>query len=491
MIIDFKDNLDYNLDDFKVIFAPNSSGKTIYAESFIDITNTKENTCINKWTINNFLANHNIIDNPTFRGDSWNLGISKSPFLSKEQIIRLNDLICVTGARINLNNLRDKNELELKNLELIKSRKKAKFGNTSIEKMMREIGLSASEIETILIYIFMTAYSNVSDRIILDDPIEYASFEFEDKFVNFIEELNDVKITILTHRAFLFNRLLSLRKHFRNKKKIANFFYFLDDWPYLVESSSSSFFRELINCDLPKVNEMFKRDLYEKTKSNMKSLGYEEGNPIYDEIKKGFDDISKSKDFDPNYESNLMSDDLILAISAKRDCLNHMRQLLISEISSKENDESIKTLKKIDFEKYGKKVFVQEEVRFFQRILNSINHGSSDWIMFNEIRIKNILSLIQKNVNIRRVNTICLRILNAMEERYKKAKYDNYRMKFVFDGFYEITNQTNEAKLKYGRERSLMIFDGDFFEVSDGGGPLEWDDLKEFLNIIYRNAMPK
>ena len=170
-MVEFKSQMNYVMRDLCVIFAPNSTGKTLYSESFVN--QSEDFFVLNKRTIHSIISRKKPI--PILKevtGDGFNFGHTSVLRINSKNLNLVNEFIAIHNVTA-FNGSNDFNGLELK-----KGRKKTKLNGTSEEKIRNDLGISSSEYEFIIFCLFY--FSEFGNSIyVFDDPIEMASFENE------------------------------------------------------------------------------------------------------------------------------------------------------------------------------------------------------------------------------------------------------------------------------------------------------------------------
>lgn len=272
-----------------LLFAPNASGKTIFAESKVDssvqaIFSSKIETAISTLEKQNSFKHVGpkvlsiAEQRKTNNSDLLDLEIkeeSSEIILSKEDIIFLNDNFKIFGIYV-------VNDAKKVNIFEVKFRK-----SKEVWKITEKLGLSSSEEKFIKTFTLACSYLSSGIDVILDDPIEFASYSIERLSLELINKLakrfNKRKITVLTHRISVFQQGIGILDKVFNKK------YFSDG--FLFDLSSREFNEVFFNP-----MDVTKRILVEKAKTNL-SIGA--GINFVQELKKisdYFDVLSSNKE---------------------------------------------------------------------------------------------------------------------------------------------------------------------------------------------------
>ena len=410
------------------IFAPNSSGKTLFAESLTSFKNDKSYHLIDSNSLESFLKDETKIQKSiTNSSKNWNLEIQKlesESFLYENDISFINAFISIRVHNMQIQNT-TKGRLYLKDLIIKKGHKKFKMNE--LHKLKKEI--SASEFELFRLMIFVSGVYNSKQNIVIDDPIEVSSWENERMFISFLECLfnkdSDTRIILLTHRISLYKKLIGLHRKSKSGDKKSAYFYFIDYFPFPVEKYDPTFL-DLLPKNIIDKNEIVKRmhleDLYsriyfrkigetkqEQTKNMIKEnwilCSKESDNlkGLYKETTKAIKSISYEK-LDFYNKTKVENMDLFGYISLKFLFINILRNSIIGDWNEY-GEPKIKSLMKItkEREKYPhffKKEKSDNQMSHLLKTLNDFLH-KSEWILWNEVSIENIVEIIKRNFNLK------------------------------------------------------------------------------------------
>ncbi len=416
MILDFKEYLSFFNND-KIIFAPNSSGKTLFAESMVKFETKGEIVLINKKNLLNHFKPTTINDSifqPLKKAkdsqNNWDLSLSskrRGPFLNKGDLIYLQDFF--KAYKI----LFPKNETPINEFWIKKSHKKIIFSKDflSINEIQTKLELSSSQCELLIVSVLILSFKNTTAKIILDDPIEMASWENEIKFREFLRHVSKkttISFYILTHRITLFKNLISLNKVLSKKNVRPSYIYFMDDIPYWINDMSTSFLTKGIFKKLISENKIFERIVRESLRNNYQVLSTQKSSLEHKADHKNDEEINKlgkhKKDFlfynQKGYIDNMnllySSDNIGDAINSKILFLSFIRNKIIN-IYNNSNNEKVEKLNKLKVEKMSKiikKNFSNSEFIFLKRILNQSQHFEENWEIFNEVSLETIFNLL-------------------------------------------------------------------------------------------------
>lgn len=497
----------------KVIFAPNSSGKTLFAESFINMSQD-DYQVISKDNIEKIIKKATRLESNLKTEKSSNdtlnlnlkLGKNVKPHLTTENVDYLNDFFSGCGIRIiNTGNL-----IEIQDVIIKKGLKSFSLGKEGISTLKTKIGISSSEYEIIIISILMFGFSNTEKGIILDDPIEMASWENEEKFCELFSNLKGTSRKILlTHRLSLFTRLIGKNKEL--KRKIGkhtfenDYYYFMDGIPYLINKDETNALNAIAINNI-KGNKIIERMTREKirffltheslpTTQNLENFKIENSQAINDigELKSGISE--------PNFD-NFINLNLFEAISLKIICFTVIRNYFIELINNKNNAkrEKLSEITEIELQSFERKKFNKLEYQRIKRTLNALNHHS-DWELFNEINLLSFINEFTANFkNIGKLNTFLNLIKSTHHNTIEKIQTKLVipeRILFNIVSCLEKTMKFDKATWSTpelffaGRKRMLvnygMAYDvpeltGEFHEYNEsGGGQIEYKDIEEAI----------
>ncbi len=246
MIIDYKKNIMF-IPNNKFIFAPNSSGKTGFSRSFSSVKNVpkeKKYQLFKKENLKLIIKNEFKTLVPTPIDDNkndWNLEIKNRLFLkiNKDDVNYINSILKMKKRDLKI--IQKEDEILIK--ELILKSGNSIFFLKNPEKLKNFT--SSGEYELIILMILITSFFNLEKNIILDDPIEFASWENERIFIEFISYLlkkeSKTRIILLTHRFTLFSRFLGIYKKATINSIKPDYIYFMDDIPFWLDDLNSNF----------------------------------------------------------------------------------------------------------------------------------------------------------------------------------------------------------------------------------------------------------
>ena len=407
MIIDYIKNILLKLNN-KFIFAPNSSGKSKFSDFFIkNIFKNQEFQIFKKENLKSIIKYKLKTFIPMYenKDKTFILKEKQEEYLNLE--IEDRQFLKVT-----------KNDIDYINLikDLILKSKNFKFSLKNSQKLKKFI--SSSEYELTISMILIASFFNLEKNIILDDPIEFASWENEKFFVEFISYLlkkeSKTRIIVFTHRFTLFSKFLEIHKEAIINKGAINsinpdYIYFMDDIPFWLNDLNPDFLTWIILKELHQKNIVFKRIYLEEIykKQYFKSIGEDiDSQNLSNQQKEYVLDYEKATNEMKNNINFKISNDCSLDMSKfidnKYNFINSLRNSILYD-ASKISKYKITKLKKVDIsviEKANafKKDYDKNIIDHVKNTLNSFLHPSN-WIIWNEIDANKLIFLIQSNFN--------------------------------------------------------------------------------------------
>ena len=414
MIIDYKKYIMF-IPNNKFIFAPNSSGKTGFSRSLSSVKNVpKENIyqLFKKENLKLIIKNEFKTLVPTPIDDNkndWNLEIKNRLFLkiNKDDVNYINSILKMKKRDLKI--IQKEDEILIKEL-ILKSGNSIFFLKNS-EKLKNFT--SSGEYELIILMILITSFFNLEKNIILDDPIEFASWENERIFIEFISYLlkkkSKTRIILLTHRFTLFSRFLGIYKKATINSIKPHYIYFIDDIPFWIDDLNSNFLTWNVVKELYEKNVVFKRIYLEEVykKLYFKSIGEDinsknlcdQQNKYVSDYKKATNDMKNNINFKIN---NDCSSNMSKFIDNKYNFINCLRNSILYD-ARKISKKEVNKLKNINISiieksKGWKKDYDKNIIEHIKNSLNSFLHPSN-WIIWNEIDANKLIFLIRNNFN--------------------------------------------------------------------------------------------
>lgn len=488
----------------KIIFAPNGSGKTIFSESttLLDVASNDTFVIINK---NNFLKLIEKLNKSSSKfkskGDDGSFDLSlvsvAIPKILKSDFDEVNKRLNFLGIKIDEKCNGNLNELIFK-----KSKAKINFNasNLKYESIMRELQLSSSEFEYFILVVLLFSHKNIDATLILDDPIEFASFSNENRFIELISSLKFEKgFILLTHRISLFELLISSWRNFKHKIGKYNikpsFYYLMDIQLYSIDFELGNFTENLYlkaSIDNKIIERSLREDIkkkiiqFQKKYINKSECSYDQkGNHTCDHElcflknnKQQIDQIGSNKAPNENFVNDIFSKDIFKAINAKISFFTQVR-LLINPNS--------KTLLDV-LKSFKRKNSNDIEIKKLALDLNAINHHNNWWILYSELKIKETLQLLKDNILISKIKGLKELISIVDKKMMEKIEDIVHDFKHI-----EITNNMSDSslpkhngtiKFRDSRERELhlTLLDGFYLLTDDdGGGVCDFDAFNDIL----------
>ena len=211
-----------------VVFCPNSGGKTVFADAMPNIKTDDRWVSINRRDEKRLIVATYDWEKveTTHTGEEFldlrlNLK-TKNPFLKKEDIKNLNKYLFFFDVQIV-----QTNETQIIDLKFKKGRQRSKTVDIKF--------VSSSEHEFIKGAVFLLGYVNSKFNLIIDDPVELASWQNENFYVSLFEKTckSKNKKIFLTHRHSLFEKVLTAQKNCKN----ITFYVFIDNCFLTVDVS--------------------------------------------------------------------------------------------------------------------------------------------------------------------------------------------------------------------------------------------------------------